>query len=331
MKAFVIISVFIITTVFCEIDPDSVTVGGLSAGGYMATQYQVAFSSEIKGAAVFAGGPYYCAQGVLTNALTRCMNGLAAIPLNTLEAYARQQAGNGLIDPVAGIASHAVYIFAGLNDLTVSPKVVQALEQMYRNWGVTNIETEYGLAASHTFPTLNYGNPCLVSLSPFISVCNYDGAGVSLNRLYGTLVPAVSQIPANILKFSQRDFTPNGALPASLSMHNDGYAYIPTACKPNSQTNSSIAVCRLHVSFHGCKQTITDIGLDWVESTGYNDWAESNNIIVVYPQAVSSFFSPSNPNGCWDWWGYLESGYATKRGPQMVTVNNMIKYFMENY
>ncbi len=31
---------------------------------------------------------------------------------------------------------------------------------------------------------------------------------------------------------------------------------------------------------------------------GYNDVAEANNIIVLYPQAINSTL---NPKGCWDW------------------------------
>lgn len=34
---------------------------------------------------------------------------------------------------------------------------------------------------------------------------------------------------------------------------------------------------------------------------GYNEVAEINNIIIIYPQAVAS---SRNPNGDWDWWGF---------------------------
>lgn len=38
------------------------TVSGISAGGFMAVQFAVAFSASISGAGIFAGGPYWCAQ-----------------------------------------------------------------------------------------------------------------------------------------------------------------------------------------------------------------------------------------------------------------------------
>ncbi len=57
----------------------------------------------------------------------------------------------------------------------------------------------------------------------------------------------------------------------------------------------------LHMTFHGCQQTIADIGDAYYNHAGFNDWAESNNIVVVYPQAIKSLMLPSNPEGCFDW------------------------------
>jgi poly(3-hydroxybutyrate) depolymerase len=46
-----------------NIDPKSLTTGGLSSGAFMAVQVHFAFSKTIKGAAITAGGPFWCAQG----------------------------------------------------------------------------------------------------------------------------------------------------------------------------------------------------------------------------------------------------------------------------
>jgi poly(3-hydroxybutyrate) depolymerase len=44
-------------------DPNSVSVSGLSAGGFMAAQLGVAYSDTFKvGFGVFAGGPFDCAR-----------------------------------------------------------------------------------------------------------------------------------------------------------------------------------------------------------------------------------------------------------------------------
>ena len=44
-------------------DGSAVTVSGISSGGYMAVQFQVAYSKLVKGAGILAAGPYDCADG----------------------------------------------------------------------------------------------------------------------------------------------------------------------------------------------------------------------------------------------------------------------------
>ena len=47
-----------------NVDIKETSVSGLSSGGFMAVQFQIAFSSTVKGAGIVAGGPYFCARGV---------------------------------------------------------------------------------------------------------------------------------------------------------------------------------------------------------------------------------------------------------------------------
>lgn len=99
--------------------------------------------------------------------------------------------------------------------------------------------------------------------------------------------------------------------------------------------------CKLHVLFHGCLQAKYLIGDIFAKNTGYNQMADLNNFIILYPQAKFSF---SNPNGCWDWWGYTDMHYgillyyntlfaiflnififkANKNGKQIRTIKAMI-------
>ena len=48
---------------------------------------------------------------------------------------------------------------------------------------------------------------------------------------------------------------------------------------------------------------------EFARNAGYNEVGEVNNIIILYPQAISSVM-PNNPNGCWDWWGYAGDDYG---------------------
>jgi poly(3-hydroxybutyrate) depolymerase len=313
--------------VFCcdaIIDPKETTLSGLSSGAYMATQYQFAHSSTVKGAAIFAGGPYYCAQNLLNNAMMQCMYALSPIPLATLELYARTQASTGNIDPLSHLANHRVFLFSGVQDATVKPAVVRTLETMYSNMGVTNMKSNFALAAAHTFPTIDEGNSCTLSYTPYISACNYDGAGVALEAMYDTLKPPVEAPLTNIIAIDQSRFT-GGATLASLSLGPEAYLYVPTGCKDRATP------CKLHVALHGCQQYKNAIGMKYVELTGFNNWGEANNIFILYPQATSSQFSPQNPNGCWDWWGYVNANFATKNGPQIRFLYNLINYVIQTH
>jgi len=317
---FLIVSV----VVYGKVDPGSVSVSGLSAGAFFAVQYQFAYSASIKGAAIFAGGPYWCAQNQLNDGLLMCMNVVQPIPMDTLLAYARQQDKNRAIDALGNLTTHNVYLFSGTQDGTVNPKVMQALQQMYQTLGVKNIKSDFNFVAAHTFPTLDFGNSCTASYTPYISKCNFDGAGNALQTIYGTLKPAVAPVTSNIISFTQSTFSPG--LPSAISLAATGYAYIPTNCKPPSDTE-----CKLHVAFHGCLQNAASVQQAFVQNAGYNGWAEANDIIVLYPQTVASFFNPSNPNGCFDWWGYTNANYALKTGPQMQFTGKLINYFVQNY
>ena len=54
------------------IDPNEVSVSGLSSGGFMAVQMHVAYSATFrKGAGIVAGGPFYCAEGSIVYATDR--------------------------------------------------------------------------------------------------------------------------------------------------------------------------------------------------------------------------------------------------------------------
>lgn len=69
-----------------NVDPKSVSVSGLSSGGYMAAQLGVAYSGTFQtGFGVFAGGPFDCARNQQVQAIgcSSCesvANSLSSIP-----------------------------------------------------------------------------------------------------------------------------------------------------------------------------------------------------------------------------------------------------------
>lgn len=123
-----------------------------------------------------------------------------------------------------------------------------------------------------------------------------------------------------------------------LDMAATGYLYVPPSCR------AAGARCGVHVALHGCKQDVKT----FARTTGYIHWAEHFRVIVVYPavqqgdnpvsESCSAGTVPSladaawiqpNPNGCWDWWGYLDGAdrtrYLTRAAPQMQVIERIVR------
>jgi len=60
---------------------------------------------------------------------------------------------------------------------------------------------------------------------------------------------------------------------------------------------------------------------DFIRDAGYDRWAASNNIVVLYPQTKAS---ATNPNRCWDFWGYSGLNDAAQQGTQMRAIKAMV-------
>ncbi|CAL8131438.1 unnamed protein product [Orchesella dallaii] len=279
-----------------NIDQSKMSVSGISSGAAMATQFHFAHSSELLGVGVFAGVPYMCGYGGLA-AATTCMSTPALVNVAWLITEANSVAAAGNIDSTANVRGSKVYIFHGSEDSTVRPGSGPNIRQMYQNYGA-QIHTEFSIPAEHGQPTDNYGAACGSNShnSGYINNCGYNGAFEMLNYIHGgnLIRPDSSTRPAGDFQlFDQSEFFSFN--PSLSSMDSAGFVYIPTACKNGAQ-------CALHVAFHGCQQYRGSVGDTYATKTGYIEVAELNNIIVLFPQTVATL---SNPNGCWDWWGYL--------------------------
>ena len=294
-----------------NIDKTQTSVSGLSSGGFMAAQLHVAYSATFKkGAGIVAGGPFYCAEGSIVNATGRCMASPAGIPTSSLVTTTNSWASQGIIDPVVNLQSSKVYLFSGSIDSTVKTGVMDALKTYYNSFvPAANVVYKKDIAAEHAMITDDYGSACSTKASPYINDCNFDLAGAMLAHLYGTLNPRNSGTlgAGNFVEFNQSQFiTGHGMAPT-------GWAYIPQACTAGAQ-------CRVHVVLHGCQQNVTLVQQQYVRSTGYNRWADSNNLVMIYPQT-----STQATNSCWDWWGYDSADYAKKSGPQMAAIKAMVE------
>jgi poly(3-hydroxybutyrate) depolymerase len=337
-----------------KLDRGSVTVSGLSSGGFFAHQFHVAHSSLVKGAAIAAGGPYACAEqaplwlrsypnAALTYALTVCSHlwrskypllafWLASAPdPQASVATIRSEHARGAIDPPANLAGARVWLFAGGRDAVVPPTTVNAVKRLYELMGVVpaNIRLVEEAGANHGLPIEQFegtgGAPACGRLAPpFLIDCDFDAAKLLLAHLYPddfktTPAPALR---GQLIRFEQGGF-PGAAEPLA-GLHREGYLYVPANCADNAP---GTARCRLHVAFHGCRQSIEHVHDAFYRHGGYNRWAEPNAIVVLYPQVAEQAV---NPEGCWDWWGYSGSDYYRRAGKQIRAVRAMIDRLVGN-
>ncbi len=305
------------------IDTSQTTVSGLSSGAFMANQLGYAYSSTFKGVGMFAGGPYMCAGH---SNYTACMYNasISSSMLSTMQTDINNWSGSQ-IDNKANVAGQKVYMFVGNSDTTVGPNPMNAAQTQYTNNGVTAANLDYIKrdSTAHTFPTdfdSTGNNACGSTASPYVSNCGFDGAKAVLTKFYGTL-NARNNAPAsaNYIEFDQTAFTTNPGMAST------GWLYVPANCAAG-------ATCKLHVALHGCVQNYATIGDKFVKNTGYTRWADTNSIVVLFPQTAVDNTSRStaasgslpNPNGCWDWIGWYGSNFTQKAGVQAAALKAMV-------
>ena len=327
------------------VDPDKISVSGISSGAFMANQLHIAHSTLFMGAAMVAGGLYGCAVndvkddgvGALASLATGpCMSAPAL--LDNAASYAERVKdfqSRHWIDPIAGLEPDKVYLFTGSADSVVASKTVLTGADVYAELGVPEenilvVHYTEPPGAGHSWVTDNYILPCNANTNPYINNCQYDQAGAILQHIYGELKPRAQTVSGTFHEFSQLEFAPDGEL-AGNGLWDVGYLYVPRACEPGGDEQ-----CPLHVVLHGCAQSAEVLDDTFYRHVGVNEWADSNGIVVLYPQArsvtVKDFKTsgPSdifqiNPFGCWNWWGYAyDDRYLLKSGVQLDAIYHMV-------
>jgi poly(3-hydroxybutyrate) depolymerase len=339
-----------------RLDAASVTVSGLSSGGFFAHQFHVAFSGTVVGAAILAGGPYGCVETIdnpfrrsskldrAAAATVACTHyfgsrywGLRTDPPRAEDARQLIDAAYraGEIDDPAHLGDDRVWLFRGELDEVVPEAVAGSLADLYRLVGVDGeaLHVEPGdpeRPANHGIPVESFAGEsrfprrdCADHALPFVIECGYDAAGLLLRHLYpeGFLPDPVDPHGAGSLHaFDQTEFFQPSE---TAGLSGVGYIYVPGACR--------FEECRLHVAFHGCRQNADARGDervhdDFVRDAGYNRWAAANRIVVLYPQATEA---AGNPRACWDFWGYSGGGWRTRDGIQMRATGSMVERLIE--
>mgnify|MGYP001819825271 CR=1 FL=1 len=289
-----------------DIDPERITVSGISAGAHMAHQLHIAYSDLFSGAAILSGGPFNCAENSMLTAMGRCMNNTdEALPVGEFAADIRAGAAAGKLADTANLADDRVWLFHGTRDDTISAEVHDATAILYAEFiPEEQIRQVDDVGAGHFFPARGRGHACTEMLPPFGGDCDYDAAGELLQFLYPGLKAPGSTATAELLEVQ---------LPraADADLMETAYLFIPPACAGGEQA------CAFHLVLHGCAQSAETVGTGFIEQSGYLPWAEANGIVLAFPQVEKSLVAPLNPHACWDWWGYTGDDYLWRTGKQM--------------
>ena len=321
----------------------------------MAVQLGVAYSGRVSGVGIIAGPPYLCAEGSVFNAFNNCLllgraqmekwTGAAAgsaacepkegRPLDVKDMIddTVTLARRGAIDPVAGIAGQKVWEFRGRCDAVVGNNASVAQAAYYRHFGA-DFQSRTQAATSHTLPTDKPDQgACNAEDKDFVSSCNFDAVGQMLRHVLPGAPASRAAVKGGWRRFDQARYV-NGEQSAdkrlkAISMARDGQLFVPAMCATQP--------CRLHVALHGCLQGIDDAVFDnYVRESGYAEWASGIGLVVLFPRVTAlkaferNFDAVGNPAGCWDWWGYTNSGigsfrrYATRDAPQMRAIMKMV-------
>ncbi|WP_040294934.1 extracellular catalytic domain type 2 short-chain-length polyhydroxyalkanoate depolymerase [Beggiatoa alba] len=317
-----------------QADLSQTTVSGISSGAFMAAQLGVAYSAEIKGIATIGGGLYYCAgsgetknmMDYIMTSINTCMKAASdAPPPNPEKALekAKTLASAHQIDDLANVKAQKVYLFSGTNDKVVNKLVMDKTLEFYQLAGVAKEQIKYitDVPSGHAFVTNNPDDlACETTAPPFISKCGFFQSHQLLQHLYTDLKPAVEagKTSGTLVSFDQKEFLDSD----KTSMADVAYVYVPKTCESTA--------CKVHIAVHGCTQSAIEIGDKFYTRTRFNEMADANNLIILYPQVLRSTENPMNPKGCWDFWGYSspnpdQPDFFSKEAPQMRAIMKMVK------
>ncbi len=331
------------------------SISGLSSGAFMTVQMHIAHSKSFVGAGVIAGGPYRSAETFLgaaptapmscvLNSLYIAMTPLTASTAPDVSRLVSLTKETQAIDDLQNLKKQRLYIFTGTEDKVVNQHAVHATRKYYETLGVSadNILFVDDVPAGHSIITTNpEDSPLSTNQPPYINKGDYFQSHKILEHIYGNLEAPAQKPEGKLIRFDQTVFFKDEANYSSMSPF--AYAYIPS--KVESGDAQALGV---HLVMHGCKQGYEytnfvngkadtnnqpPFGDRYICTTGYIEMAESNNILLLFPQVGGDDNNDvQNPEGCWDWWGYTSDSdanpdYYSQDAVQIKAIHKMLKHF----
>lgn len=322
-----------------NIDPSGILTVGCSNDADFAHQFQVAFSSLVKGACIFSGMPYHSAvtrfpgdymvpKSPSTAANIHCpdcdANGTLIydhaknhpewVDINMLAEYAEN--AENVDDPRKHMVDTRAFVFGPTHDRCYKPPAMANVAAFY--WKYAKRSTQIKLVDDqpfpHTLPTnstpyFNHSEPA-----------GYDGPGYCLSHVFFHKEQMKHAININHPEWWRRinatRFVPD---PLGAGMRQSAWLYVPPQCETG--------ICKLVIAPGGCNAA--------TDSPPSNDdfahYGTANGIVVLKPCQGAPIDLERYPNnhenrrGMKDVYGQMTAEYATQKGSQMEPIGNMLK------
>lgn len=295
----------------------------------MAIQHLFAWSSMVDGALIAAGSPFGCGQQVFHS--VSCYFG--GLDTNESIRYVHRRYLQNLIDDPVNLRRKPVVLFSGKNDWVVWTKVMESVEQQIVPFlGVPPLKL-FDSSASHVW-SLDHGQCSCGSCAFFLAsdlCCNVNNCGLDLSGRMLTAFsgvapkPRVSARAEGLRWVDQWQYMPEDAFPKgnASTLLQWAIVYVPSGCE-----GEQLARCARHINYHGCTDNTWSERLLWVDNIDLNEYAEANDIVVVYPQAAGSVESGV---GCWNWASYEDDPlFDTKHGVQLQTILKLVDHLPDD-
>ena len=302
--------------------PDAVTVSGISGGSYAASQFHVIYSDLVKGAGLIIGGSYG----------DKPHEGETSYAEEGIE-LANEYAAEGLIDPLSNLENDPVYIFSGGIDTTVPQIKQRAQETFYENYNA-NLMWVDDPELAHEIPSLSYveghWGHNLYDYDMPKDLLTHVLSNIEFNSI-STLNPSSAdwQNLGVLRRFNQHEFVDAKPAGRMSGLAKNGYVYYPDACVDGTVEN-----CYVHMHLHGCMDNNQGMSKDSWINYGFVQYAATNNIILLMPQAEVTYF-PANGYPCFKS-GYIlddeadRDTYLTNTGIQGKAFKAMIERVLED-
>ncbi len=243
-----------------------------------------------------------------------------ALAIREANRYLEMRASRGKIDDPKNLRRTPVVLFNGRGDEMVYKKVmVETHKQLSEYIDADKLSTNFNTAAGHVW-SIDSGR-CRCGQCPYgglenlecchVNNCGYDLSGAFMRATYGSRVKPRVAASSQLYWINQWDYWRGGA-PQNSTVMEWMMAYVPRRCQ------ASPGQCKLHINYHGCVSPGWRPRIMWAQEINLNEYAEANDMIVLYPQAQGS---DNSGEGCWNWEAYVDDAdFDTRDGKQLGMV-----------